>query len=445
MITLTISAVILYVYVLWKTNRGSFLLSPSAIHLVYLALYVLVPSIVLYTSGVEHSFGGKDSYYIGEKAVLLILLATVGLTLGTSITGRGKDTPVMLMRDLQQRGFAIFLLISIGLSSAFVVKNFDLFHDINSLKALDDPAHYANIQHLKMEVLFGSTYLLQGVNHIIPLIVLFYLAKHYCGDNKKYWYMAVGLLVFDVAFEIQCGNSWVGFALPVMAVMLRQYFRPASIKQILAVALVLFMFLGGLLFIKFGRSSLESDDEGTLLLVGLTAHRFSSGAATLQLILETYPKERDYEYGLTYFGDAVSLIPSPIKRTFVPENWWGGFNGFISDYIGFYGGTGQIPIMGEFYANFGMGGVLLGSVFYGMLLQRITNALRTHSVTKASTVVFVVVLGYRLAEATVEGIGGRFIVSCLWIAIFFAYYEMRSFGHVGSSQCRVAVADGVNG
>src|ERR1022692_4756014 len=121
--------------------------------------------------------------------------------------------------------------------------------------------------------------------------------------------------------------------------------------------------------------------------LGSDLQRMTSGAGTMQLILETYPGRRTYEYGMTYVRDALSLIPSPIKRNFIAESWWGGFNGFVSYSCGYYKATAQVPVMGEFYANFGMIGVLFGSVCYGMGLQKLSNCLRLRSIGKASLVV----------------------------------------------------------
>jgi oligosaccharide repeat unit polymerase len=417
MITLLISALLLYAFILWKTNRGDFLLSPSAVHLGYLTLYVVVPAISLYIYETPHTFGGQ-SYFISSRTLFSILLATLGFAAGTSIAGKGTPRKAGLKPDLYRRNFTVLLALAVVSTLVFAVKNLAFMESLNSLQAIGDPEHYAVVQELKANATFGSTYLLQGVHHIIPILALLFLAKSYCGE-RYYRTWAIALVVFDFAFELASGGLWVALACPLMILMARQYFQPASYKQMMVVGTVLVLAVAGLFIIKFGTSSLKNDDQDNLPLLAMVGQRMTSGAGTVQLILETYPRIRSYEYGMTYVHDAVSLIPSPIKRNFVAERWWGGFNGFVSYTNGYYKATGQVPVMAEFYANFGMMGVLLGSVFYGMGLQRLSNCLRLRSIRKASFVVWSVVLGYRLAEATVEGIGGRFTVSCLWVAIFF--------------------------
>jgi oligosaccharide repeat unit polymerase len=420
MITLLILALLLYAFILWKMNQGDFILSPAAVHLAYLTLYVVVPATCLYAYETPHSFGGQP-YFLSERTLSSILLATAGFAVGTLITGKGTHKQAPLKPDLHQRSFAAFLLLAFVLTGVFVAKNFSFMESLNSFQAMGDPEHYAVVQELKANAMFGSTYLLQGVHQIIPILALLFLAKFYCGE-KRYGSWAIALVAFDFAFELASGGLWVALSCPLMVLMARQYFRPATYKQIIVAGTLLLLLVVGLFIVKFGSSSLENDDQDRLQLLGMVGQRMTSGAGTMQLILETYPGRRTYEYGMTYVRDAVSLIPSPIKRNFVAESWWGGFNGFVSYSSGYYKATAQVPVMGEFYANFGMIGVLFGSLCYGMALQRLSNGLRLRSVRKASFVVWFVVLGYRLAEATVEGIGGRFSVSCLWLAIFFLYY-----------------------
>src|SRR5439155_11573791 len=56
---------------------------------------------------------------------------------------------------------------------------------------------------------------------------------------------------------------------------------------------------------------------------------------------------------------AISLIPSPLKRNFFPQNYWVDFNGYLYQRLYSHeGGTTTDTIFGEFYANFGFAGVV---------------------------------------------------------------------------------------
>jgi len=413
---LLILALLLYAFLLWKVNAGGFIFSPSAVHLAYLTLYVVVPAVSLYAYDAAHTFGG-ESYFISPRTLSAILLAIAGFGAGALLAGRGKTPQARLKPDLYGRRFAALLLVALVSTAVFAVKNLTFMESLNSFRAIGDPEHYAVVQELKANATFGSNYLLQGVHHIIPIVALLFLVKFYCGE-ARFGKWAIALVVFDFAFELASGGLWVALSCPLMVVLARQYFRPATAKQVVMAATLLVLTVAGLFVVKFGSSSLETDDQDNVQLVGMVGQRMTSGAGTVELILEKYPRVRDYEYGMSYVHDALSLIPSPIKRNFIAEKWWGGFNGFISYSNGYYKATAQVPLMAEFYANFGMMGILFGSVLYGMGLQALSNRLRWRAITRASGVVWLVVLGYRLAEATVEGLGGRFCVACLWLAIF---------------------------
>jgi oligosaccharide repeat unit polymerase len=240
------------------------------------------------------------------------------------------------------------------------------------------------------------------------------------------------MIAIDTVFLFSIGALWVAFATLVMAVMVRNYFRPVNAKRLVVGGLFLATIVTASVGLKHGLVSLENaDDSESVQIFDLVGQRFSSGAATLQVALDTFPKVASYQYGATYVRDVVGLVPSPVKRQFFPESWWGGFNGyFFGLMFGFSGGTTQIPIIGEFYANFGLIGIFVCSVLYGAFLQHLSNVVRQRSVRRLSSVVLIVALGYRFAEATVEGMGDRFMVSCVWAVIFVvAYYWYPLRGH----------------
>jgi hypothetical protein len=59
---------------------------------------------------------------------------------------------------------------------------------------------------------------------------------------------------------------------------------------------------------------------------------------------------------------------------------------------------------------------------YAYGLQRISDRLRWRNLRNLSSVVFLVTIGYRMAEATVEGLGDRLMVSLLWTAIIYVLF-----------------------
>jgi oligosaccharide repeat unit polymerase len=425
----TSALLIFYLFLLIWLNKGNFLFSPAGVHFAYLALYIAVPAIVLSATGTMVLVGGAGAMYsIGTRCLEAIDLAIVGFAVGAVAAGRADQSPrqVRGFNDLEGEGFIFLLGLSAVLTLTFVASNFEAIRSLVSIQALFDPEHYLEVQAFKTEAMFGATYLLQGVNQIIPFVALFILAKSYAENSVKQRRFAVGLIVADAVFEIALGGLWVGFAAVLLAVLVRNYFRPYRAKQVLALAAALIIFVAGTLGLKHGLSAFESQKEAgsDIELMAIIGHRFSAGAGQLEFTLDTFPSRVPYEMGFTYLHDALAMIPSPIKRQFITPAYWGGFNGFMYEQL--YreaGGTAQIPIMGEFYANFGLIGVVAGSILYGFCIQKASNALSVRGLVHLSSVVILVILGYRLAEATVEGAGDRFMVSLAWAAILFVGYS----------------------
>lgn len=422
--TLTLAVLIGYGFISWKLNRGEFVFSPAGIHLAYLTLYVVLPAVALYELGVPHMLAAP--VFVTATVLRAIIVGTIGFAAGARLVGRARlAKAARIQNNLRGNKFRLFLFVSAVLSFIFLLENWGSIVSLNSIQALADPDHYAAVQEFKTDALYGATYLLQGAYQVVPFVALFYLAKHYSGERKLYWYAAIVLIAADTVFLLALGALWVAFATILMALLVRHYFRPIRPKQIIVVALILVLIVIGSLSLKHGLSSVDANGDGkSSLIFVLLGERFSSGAATLQVALDTFPRVSGFEYGTGYLRDVVGLIPSPIKRQLLPPDWWGGFNGFFFRLMfGFPGGTTQIPIIGEFYANFGMPGIFVCSVFYGAFLQYLSNLVRRRSMKRLTSVVLTIVLGYRLAEATVEGVGDRFMVSCLWAVIFIVVYS----------------------
>jgi oligosaccharide repeat unit polymerase len=423
---LTLGALVLYVLVLRRLNVGGFVLSPAGIQTVYLAFYLVIPAVALYESGLPHLL--SEPVYISARVLTAAILGLISCLVGACIAGRRKARSAVLQNNLKGNRFILYLVLTGAITAAFLLMNWGSLSAINDWQSLLDPDRYALVQEFKVATLNGSNYLLQGANQIIPFIVLFYFGKYFCGERKAYFLAAVLLLAVNTIFLFSIGALWVAFAPFIMVLMLRQYFRPANLRQIALAGLLLASIVVGSMILKHGAMSVEGADEDlqSSPIIGLIGQRFASGAATLQVAFDTFPSVASYEYGTSYVRDFVGLIPSPLKHRILPPDWWGGFNGYFFGLIyGFPGGTTQIPIMGEFYANFGFVGIPICCVLYGFCLQSLSNILREHSIKQLSSLVIVTVLAYRLAEATVEGIGDRFMVSCVWAMAFQLTYAWR--------------------
>ena len=429
---LTVALLLVYAFVLLRRNRGSVLRSPAGIHFAYLTLYVIVPVLILHEVGAPVRAGRGRPFFIEDSCLLALDIALLGLTLGCMLARKPAEgrapkqlNPVDDLSAAPRRWTLGFLSgLSLLLPLIFAAKNFESLVTLVSFSSLFDPDRYSEIQGFKTDALYGANYLLQGLNHIIPFVALFLLAQSYRLRTRRERAWASSLIVFDVLILFATGALWVAFATVLMAVMVRNYFKTPTRKDAVAsvAALVLLVLVSYAL--KRGATSLEEKpDDQTPAIVGLLGERFSAGARQLQFVLDTFPNPAPYEYGLTYLRDGIGMIPSPVKRLFFREEYWGGYNGYLFYWMyGYFGGTAQIPLIGEFYSNFGSFGVFAGSMVYAYWLQRISDRLRWRNLRNLSSVVFLVTIGYRMAEATVEGLGDRLMVSLLWTAIIYVLF-----------------------
>lgn len=399
----------LYCVMLWtlvRLNRGAFAISPAGIFIAYFSLYVFFPALALYLMQSEEAVA-KFKLLIDARVIHLLMLACGGIAIGASLVGKDKGIPQKVRDNLSRFGarfpLQMLLLLAIGLTGIFVLTNLS---GIVSLALGAFSSHYAEVQQFKTEALYGANWQLQGVNQIIPLVALCLLAHRYAaGKSTKLVY---ALIFATIVFQFLTGGLWVGFSIALMALMLKIYFVPirGMFRYGVALAVLVAIALG----VKYG----SGGQSGFIFDV---FHRFTSGARQLQWVIGN---QSGYEYGLTYVRDLIAMIPSPIKRHLFSEQWWGGFNGVMFQRMyGFYGGTAQVPLIGEFYVNGGPIWVLLGSILHGALIQKFSNLLRGHQLKTTFAVTCAVVIGYRLGECTVEGIGTRLFVSLLWLSIFY--------------------------
>lgn len=128
----------------------------------------------------------------------------------------------------------------------------------------------------------------------------------------------------------------------------------------------IFTMLGGLLVNSFMYRDANSLEMLTIILQRLTGGA-SDGIS--YVVMEDSPARGLY-YGETYFNDLMSLFykTNIISESYVP------FGAYLAESMlgTAYGGEqAAVYFVGELYANFGIFGVILGSLFFGAALQMI--------------------------------------------------------------------------
>jgi len=432
--TFTLLVLALYVLLLQRLNRRNFIVSPVGIHIAYLAMYVVVPAVLLYNSGLSHE-EGSYGIVIQERCLEILDLAIISMGIGAGLAGakyrfstRSFERLKRLRDDLsgpvQRARVKLTLIFASVITAIFFYTNREFLSFLSSPAAL--LRHYFFIQTFKTDIEFGANYLLQGVHQLFPIMSVVFLAKWYMSHKPLYRNLAILIICIDVVCLSLYGAVWVAFSGVVMLLLMRQYFRPLTRKDLVWVAPGLVIMIVGSVAYKHGYVSVEGLDYDAFQSIAgdVLGSRFSSGAAQLQFVIQMFPTHLPHMFGLGFLHDLIAMIPSPIKRSIFPETYWVGFDGYMYYLMfGAYGGSAQIPVMGEFYCEFGSLGVIVGSIAYGYFIQRLSNLFAARRFKSLTGVAFGVILGYRFAEATVEGLGGRLMVSAAWIVILYFFFS----------------------
>jgi oligosaccharide repeat unit polymerase len=187
------------------------------------------------------------------------------------------------------------------------------------------------------------------------------------------------------------------FFVPVFAaglIWLKTSKRRRPPRRVAAVGLLTLLVLGGLVGTARGAAASRHVSVGTVI-----AQPFGSGNdlfLPLAGLAETVPGQLPYLHGTSYLEAAVFLVPRGL--------WKGKPQGAIADVTTTIdpGNSGiAFPEFGEMYANFGMPGVVLGSLLFGALIELLAR--RFSRSTSVGETVFAAVCGAILLDVFTRG------------------------------------------
>ena len=422
MIVVTLILLLSYLLLLKGINRGHFVFSPIGIHALFLSAGIVLPAI--YLRAYEPMFEVGVMYMPASGMLLRVLdMALIGLSLGavTAIWFCPRPSQHSGFRDDVPRQRVCGMLIAVfGLTAFFFYNNADLYRTLFT-EIWHTTDVFDLIQDTRIDALYGSTYAIQGVTRVLPLLILLLFSRWYISGNRALRQFALILLVCDFACLFVVGIRATQICVLVQLGLLRNYFKPFRSGRVLlyGATICTLLIFGTALKFGFGFS-----DSGILFSEVLThvAERISLGAKHLQYVLALFPAELEHRHGMTYVQDFVSLIPSPLKRSIFSANYWLDFNGFLYQRLyGYEGGTTTDTLIGEFYANFGFVGVGVGSFLYGFVLQTLSTRFAQQAWRESSRITVAIFLSYYLAQSTIEGLGETFFVSALWATLFYLF------------------------
>jgi oligosaccharide repeat unit polymerase len=195
------------------------------------------------------------------------------------------------------------------------------------------------------------------------------------------------------------------FFVPVFAaglIWLKTSKRTRPPRRVAAVGLLTLLVLGGFVGTARGAAASRHVSVGTVI-----AQPFGSGNdifLPLAGLAETVPGQLPYLHGTSYLEAAAFLVPRGL--------WKGKPQGAIVDVTTAIdpGNSGiAFPEFGEMYTNFGMPGVVLGSLLFGALIELLAR--RFFRSTSVGETVFAAVCGAILLDVFTRGAVAPMLIS----------------------------------
>lgn len=429
LIVLTLGMAVMYLGLLKVINAD--LLSPMFLHALFLMLGIVVPAVYRYRLG-DAVDAGTLSFPISANTLWSLVIALLFFSLGAVFAalwfkraGSTKPFASDVLSDARsRRRVYAFLGAGVVVTVFFFIVHRQLYFDL--WQALGSGDVFTIIQTTRIEALYGSTWAIQGITRIAPLVALLMLCRWYVTGDRVAKRRAVLLLVVTFSCLTIVGIRGIQVETLLQLALLHAYFRAVNKRHILLALLATGGLLLGLTALKFGFGTANASVKDSAELISRTVQRVGIAPDQVQYALNAYPDHLAYRYGGTYVQDAVSLIPSPLKRHIFPADYWEDFNGFLYRQLyGDSGGTTTVTIVGEFYANFGWLGIASGCFLYSFTIQWLSLKFAARSFANSLDVVIAVTVSFALALSTIEGLGEQLFVALLWAAILKLVVSQR--------------------
>ena len=432
MIALTILLLAGYLILLRRLNRGSSVFTPVGIHAAFFACGIAIPALYVYATdpwceaGVKSFFAGRDLLAALDLALLFLGLGAAAARMlspdaptKAPAEAAEKAEQAIVTDDVPRHRIYVIVAGALLLTGFFFYKNLDLYRDL-ARDIWTSADVFDLIQDTRIDALYGSTYAIQGLTRVLPIVIVLLSCQWYARGDRSAAALALTLLAIDFACLSVVGIRGTQICVLLQLAMVRNYFVPFSARRVLLSAAAIAALLVLTTAVKFG-FGFSANSILFAEVLGHVANRVSLGAVHLQYVLSIFPGELPHKQGMTYVQDLVSLIPSPVKRAIFPPAYWVDFNGYLYQRVFAHdGGTTTETILGELYANFGYTGIGLGCFGYGLVLQALSTRFARRAWRTTSATGLSLCLAFYLAQSTIEGVGETFFVTALWVAILYA-------------------------
>jgi len=412
---------------IWYTTGGFSFVSPVHIYLFFYTVYVYIWAIVLFLGDPQMvgavSLPQPDGRLLGMTTLGLVAFALGAFAFAAATRfapraalARRRLVPVVNdLRDQSAR-LTLFIVILTGASLAaafFALKGFPI---TAYFQAIGDPTFFRVMSEAREESLTGSGYFLQGITTVLPVGVLLMFASSRLSHSrigKSLTWVAI-CIVIALMFSLTSRGHFAMFLIVLLITGQAIDGRMQWGRVGLWVCAFFVLFAGSSL-VKLG---MLENSEGVLSALAaawnVLLERLSLGVKQMHALLLLVPQEHPFLLGRGFFWDARALLPGAD----VGFNRWG----FELMYPAVAVPANITPTsIGEWYANFGVVGVISISALMGGTLQACHQEL-LRVPQSASRVVLLVFISSYLAKSAINGTGAMFEPMLSGLCTFGLYF-----------------------
>ncbi len=398
-------------YFIYLSTRTLQLVTPGYLYFFFYTIYCYVWSLSVFIKGKNYSIGEISIKGYGYDLLLASTLGIFCFSLGVLIiTAITRFRPYDEFSAFKKKewvddikgipfAFSITLLIFIGLSLSVV---FFITRGVPILAyshALGSAHFYGEMGAARIESQWGAGYFIQGITLILPFCIFILYAKGFVSSRKILKIATFLLSTLTIAMMISL-TSRGHFAIFLVLLFLLHQMLAKQInwrKAFLFFMIFAVLFIGVSIFKMGYFLTLDNAMDFISDVLEIFFYRLSMGTQQFHAILQIFPAPYPFILGKGYIWDIVAFAPGPDM----------GFNAWVFTLIYPFGieGSAVTPLsVGEFYANFGWPGIIIGSILIGIVLQFFYIKWIRSKGKLTHLVAFVVFSSY-LAKSSMNGLG----------------------------------------